>query len=43
MDQVSSTELRRNLKKHMDSVCDNRAPLIVTRRQGEAVVMLLAA
>jgi len=31
MDQVSYTELRQNLKKHMDGVCDSRAPLVVTR------------
>ena len=40
MDHVSYTELRQNLKKHLDDVCDSRAPLVVTRRNGEAVVML---
>jgi antitoxin YefM len=40
MDHVSYTELRQNLKKHLDKVCDDRAPLVVTRRNGEAVVML---
>src|SRR5487761_1729663 len=40
MAHVSYTELRQNLKKHMDSVCQSRAPLVVTRQNGEAVVML---
>ena len=40
MDHVSYTELRQNLKKHLDKVCDDRAPLVVTRRSGEPVVML---
>ena len=43
MDHVSYTELRQNLKKHLDEVCDNRAPLVVTRRGGEAVVVLSLA
>lgn len=43
MSHVSYTELRRNLKKHMDSVCDSRAPLVVTRQHGEPVVMLALA
>jgi antitoxin YefM len=40
MDHVSYTELRQNLKKHLDKVCDDRAPLVVTRRNGEPVVVL---
>ena len=40
MDHVSYTELRQNLKKRLDKVCDDRAPLVVTRRKGEAVVVL---
>jgi antitoxin YefM len=40
MDYVSSTELRQNLKKHLDGVCEGRAPLVVTRQHGEPVVML---
>jgi antitoxin YefM len=43
MDHVSYTELRQNLKKHLDKVCDDRAPLVVTRRSGDAVVMLSLA
>jgi antitoxin YefM len=40
MGHVSDTELRQNLKKHLDAVCKSRAPLVVTRQNGEAVVML---
>lgn len=43
MGQVSYTELRQNLKKHMDSVCQSRAPLVVTRQNRESVVMLSLA
>jgi antitoxin YefM len=43
MDHVSYTELRQNLKKHLDKVCDDRAPLLVHRRTGEAVVVLSLA
>lgn len=40
MDTVSYSELRANLKARMDKVCDDRAPLLVTRQSGEAVVMM---
>ncbi len=40
MDHVSYTELRQYLTKHLDTVCDDRAPLVVTRRNGEPVVVL---
>jgi len=43
MDHVSYTELRQNLKKHLDKVCDDRAPLVVTRRNAEPVVVLSLA
>jgi antitoxin YefM len=43
MDHVSYTELRQNLKRHLDKVCDDRAPLVVTRRNGEPVVVLSLA
>jgi antitoxin YefM len=43
MGYVSYTELRQNLKRHLDSVCDSRAPLVVTRQNGEAVVMISLA
>jgi antitoxin YefM len=40
VDHVSYTELRQNLKKHLDKVCDDRAPLVVMRRNAEPVVVL---
>ncbi len=40
METVSYSDLRRRLKAHMDRVCANRAPLLVTRQGGEPVVML---
>ena len=40
MDVVSYSELRQKLKTHMDRVCDNHAPLLVTRQNGPPVVML---
>jgi antitoxin YefM len=43
MGYVSYTELRQNLKRHLDSVCDSRAPLVVTRQNGEAVVIISLA
>jgi antitoxin YefM len=43
MGYVSYTELRQNLKKHLDSVCESSAPLVVTRQNGEPVVLLSLA
>jgi len=43
MTYVTYTELRQHLKKHLDSVCEDRAPLVVTRQSGEPVVMLTLA
>jgi len=40
MDTVSYSDLRQRLKAHMDRVCADRAPLLVTRRRGEAVVIM---
>jgi antitoxin YefM len=40
METVSYSELRQNLKRYLDGVCENRAPLLVTRRGGEPVVVL---
>jgi antitoxin YefM len=37
---VSYTQLRQHLKKHLDEVCKTRAPLLVTRQNGEGVVVL---
>lgn len=40
MSHVSYTELRTNLAKYMDEVCDNRAPLHITRQNARTVVMV---
>jgi antitoxin YefM len=40
MTHVSYTELRNNLSNLMDTVCDSRAPLLVTRQNARSVVML---
>jgi len=40
MDTISFSKLRQHLKTHMDSVCANHAPLLVTRQNGEHVVLL---
>jgi prevent-host-death family protein len=43
MEAVSYTNLRQHLKEHLDKVCADRVPLLVTRRGGEPVVMLSQA
>jgi antitoxin YefM len=40
MSHVSYTELRANLAKYMDDVCDGRAPLHITRQNARSVVMI---
>jgi len=40
MANVSYTELRANLAKFMDEVCDSRTPLHVTRQNARSVVMM---
>ena len=40
MSHVSYTELRSNLAKYMDAVCDNRDVLHVTRQNARTVVMI---
>jgi len=40
MGPVSYTDLRQNLVKYMDEVCDSRAPLVVTRQNARPVVIL---
>ena len=40
MSHVSYTELRANLAKYMEEVCNSRAPLHVTRQNAGSVVML---
>lgn len=43
MDVITYTDLRQNLAKMMDKVCDDRAPLVVSRQKHEAVVMMSLA
>jgi antitoxin YefM len=43
MDTVSYSDLRQHLKAHLDRVCADRAPLLVTRQGGEPVVVLSLA
>ena len=40
MSHVSYSELRAHLAHYLDKVCDDRAPLFVTRHKSRAVVML---
>lgn len=40
MARVSYTDLRSNLAKYMDEVCDSRDALTVTRQNARSVVML---
>jgi antitoxin YefM len=37
---VNFTEFRQNMASHFDAVCESRAPLVVTRQKGQAVVVL---
>jgi antitoxin YefM len=43
MDTTSYSELRQKLKACMDKVCVDQAPLLVTRQNGESVVMMSLA
>jgi antitoxin YefM len=43
MDTISYSELRQKLKARMDKVCADQAPLLVTRQNGEPVVMMSLA
>jgi antitoxin YefM len=40
MDAISYTTARANLAKTMEQVCDNHAPVIITRSNSPSVVML---
>ncbi len=40
MAHVSYSELRNNLATYMDAVCDDRAPLVVTRQNARSVVLM---
>ena len=43
MDVLNYSDTRANLKEVMDRVVDDRTPVIVTRKRGEAVVMVSLA
>jgi antitoxin YefM len=43
MAHVSYTQLRNNLARSMDEVCDNRAPLFVARQNARSVVLMSEA
>jgi antitoxin YefM len=43
MSHVSYTELRANLAKYMEEVCDSRTPLHITRQNARTVVMISEA
>jgi len=40
MDAISYTAIRANLSKTMEQVCNDHAPIIITRRRESPVVML---
>lgn len=43
MDAISYTAARANLAKTMDQVCEDHAPVIITRSRSESVVMISLA
>jgi antitoxin YefM len=43
MDAITYTDLRQNLKSYMDKVFQDNAPLIITRRNNENVVLVSVA
>jgi antitoxin YefM len=40
MAHISYSQLRNNLASYMDEVCNDRAPLFVTRRNARSVVLM---
>lgn len=40
MDAISYTAARENLASTMDKVCSDHAPVVITRKRDQAVVML---
>ena len=40
MEAITYTTARQNLAKTMEKVCKNRAPIIVTRKSSESVVIM---
>lgn len=43
MDAISYTAARENLAATMDKVCEDRSPIIITRKREQSVVMLSLA
>ena len=43
MRHVSYTDFRQQLASHMDEVCDDHDPLLVTRQKGSSVVVMSEA
>ncbi len=40
MEAISYTQAREKLAKTMDQVCENHAPIVITRQNAKSVVML---
>jgi antitoxin YefM len=40
MDSISYTAARRNLAEVMDQVCNEHAPVVITRKEKDSVVMM---
>lgn len=40
MDTITYSDVRANLAKTMDRVCDDHSPVVVTRKNSRSVVML---
>ncbi|MBT6277040.1 MAG: type II toxin-antitoxin system prevent-host-death family antitoxin [Chromatiales bacterium] len=40
MDTITYSDIRANLAQTMDKVCDDHAPVVVTRKNSRSVVML---
>ena len=40
METQTYSTLRQNLSKSLDAVCQNHEPLVITRRDGDPVVMM---
>lgn len=43
MDTITYSDVRANLAKTMDRVCDDHAPVVVTRKNSRSVVLLSLA
>jgi antitoxin YefM len=43
MDTITYTALRKNLAKTMEKVCDDHAPITITRSNAQSVVMISLA